>query len=116
MKYLKNTYLLIILFICCIANAQNMREGFAYLENGEFAQAKVFFSAVLKEYPNNKTANLCYARALGLDGNPEKANELFSVMLKDYPNDFEIDFRLNNQDVLKPNTFDEATINLKKIF
>ena len=31
-------------------------------------------------------------------------------------NDFEIDFKLNNQDVLKPNTFDEATINLKKIF
>ena len=31
-------------------------------------------------------------------------------------NDFEIDFRLNNQDVLRPNTFDEATINLKKIF
>ena len=31
-------------------------------------------------------------------------------------NDFEIDFKLNNQDVLKPNTIDEATINLKKIF
>ncbi|QIZ21357.1 autotransporter outer membrane beta-barrel domain-containing protein [Candidatus Pelagibacter giovannonii] len=31
-------------------------------------------------------------------------------------NDFEIDFKLNNQDALKPNTFDEATINLKKIF
>ncbi|MDA7782993.1 autotransporter outer membrane beta-barrel domain-containing protein [Candidatus Pelagibacter sp.] len=31
-------------------------------------------------------------------------------------NDFEVDFRLNNQDALKPNTFDEATINLKKIF
>jgi len=31
-------------------------------------------------------------------------------------NDFEIDFKLNNQDVLKPNTFDEATISLKKIF
>ena len=31
-------------------------------------------------------------------------------------NDFEIDFKLNNQDVLRPNTFDEATINLKKIF
>ncbi|XOJ72910.1 autotransporter outer membrane beta-barrel domain-containing protein [Candidatus Pelagibacter sp. Uisw_114] len=31
-------------------------------------------------------------------------------------NDFEVDFRLNNQDVLRPNTFDEATINLKKIF
>ncbi|MBT4678980.1 MAG: autotransporter outer membrane beta-barrel domain-containing protein, partial [Flavobacterium sp.] len=31
-------------------------------------------------------------------------------------NDFEIDFKLNNQDVLKPNTIDEATVNLKKIF
>jgi len=31
-------------------------------------------------------------------------------------NDFEIDFKLNNQDVLKPNIIDEATINLKKIF
>ncbi|MDA9077010.1 autotransporter outer membrane beta-barrel domain-containing protein [Candidatus Pelagibacter sp.] len=31
-------------------------------------------------------------------------------------NDFEIDFRLNNQDALKPNTINEATINLKKIF
>ncbi|MDC1163030.1 autotransporter outer membrane beta-barrel domain-containing protein [Candidatus Pelagibacter sp.] len=31
-------------------------------------------------------------------------------------NDFEVDFKLNNQDALKPNTFDEATINLKKIF
>ena len=31
-------------------------------------------------------------------------------------NDFEIDFKLNNQDVLKPNTIDEAMISLKKIF
>ena len=31
-------------------------------------------------------------------------------------NDFEIDFKLNNQDVLKPNIIDEATISLKKIF
>jgi len=31
-------------------------------------------------------------------------------------NDFEIDFKLNNQDALKPNTIDEAMVNLKKIF
>ena len=31
-------------------------------------------------------------------------------------NDFEIDFKLNNQDVLKPNTIDEAMINLSKVF
>jgi len=30
--------------------------------------------------------------------------------------DFEIDFKLNNQDVLKPNTIDEAMINLSRIF
>ena len=31
-------------------------------------------------------------------------------------NDFEIDFKLNNQDVLKPNIINEAMISLKKIF
>jgi len=31
-------------------------------------------------------------------------------------NDFEIDFKLNNQDVLKPNIIDEATINLTSKF
>ena len=31
-------------------------------------------------------------------------------------NDFEIDLKLNNQDVLKPNIIDEAMISLKKIF
>ena len=31
-------------------------------------------------------------------------------------NDFEIDFKLNNQDVLKTNSIDEAMVNLKKIF
>ena len=31
-------------------------------------------------------------------------------------NDFEIDFKLNNQNVLKPNTIDEAMINLSRIF
>ena len=31
-------------------------------------------------------------------------------------NDFEIDLELNNQDVLKPNTIDEAMVNLSRIF
>ena len=31
-------------------------------------------------------------------------------------NDFEIDFKLNNQDALRPNTIDEATINLTSKF
>ena len=31
-------------------------------------------------------------------------------------NDFEIDFQLNNQDVLKPNTIEEAMVSLSRIF
>ena len=31
-------------------------------------------------------------------------------------NDFQIDFKLNNQDVLKPNTIDEAMVSLSRIF
>ena len=31
-------------------------------------------------------------------------------------NDFEIDFKLNNQEVLKPNSFDKASINIKRKF
>ena len=31
-------------------------------------------------------------------------------------NDFEIDFKLNNQDVLKPNTIDEAMLSLRSYF
>ncbi len=31
-------------------------------------------------------------------------------------NDFEVDFKLNNQDVLKPNSVDQASINLIRKF
>ena len=31
-------------------------------------------------------------------------------------NDFEIDFKLNNQNVLKPNTIDEVMVKLKNVF
>ena len=71
-------------------NAQNMQEGFTYLETGRNAQAETFFNSILKEYPDNKTARLCYGRAVGLNGNAEKANQLFTNLLNDYPNDFEV--------------------------
>lgn len=71
--------------------AQNMQEGFNYLEKGKFDKAEIFFSRVLDEYPENKTARLCYARATGLNGNAEKASEIFNNMLLTYPGDFEIE-------------------------
>ncbi|MDA7556343.1 autotransporter outer membrane beta-barrel domain-containing protein [Candidatus Pelagibacter sp.] len=58
--------------------------------------------------PNKKTN---YAFKL------EGSENIGSVyMISKNINDFEIDFKLNNQDVLKPNIIDEATISLKKIF
>lgn len=69
---------------------QDMKKGFTHLELGEFVLAETFFEDVLKTYPQNKTAKLCYARATGLSGKPKKALQLLDDLNEDYPNDFEI--------------------------
>jgi len=89
--------------------AQDMNKGFNYLEKGEFAQAEVFFENILKDYPTNKTARLCYARAIGLNKQPEKALDIFIALKKEYPGDLEIE--LNYAEALLWNKkFDEAKI------
>jgi len=67
-----------------------MKEGFTYLETGKYSQAEVFFKNVLTEYPTNRTAKLCYGRAIGLNGNSEKSVEIFTDLLSKFPQDFEI--------------------------
>ncbi len=67
-----------------------MKEGFTYLETGKYNQAEVFFKNILAEYPTNKTAKLCYGRAIGLNGNSKKSVEIFTDLLAKYPQDFEI--------------------------
>jgi tetratricopeptide (TPR) repeat protein len=68
-----------------------MTDGFQMLESGKFNEAQAFFEKILKDYPNNKTANLCYGRAVGLNGNAPKALTIFNTLLKEYPNDLEIE-------------------------
>ncbi len=70
--------------------AQNMQEGFKYLETGKYANAKIFFEDILKQYPQNKTARLCYGRAVGLLGESKQAVSIFTTLLQEYPDDFEI--------------------------
>ncbi|CAM1333075.1 tetratricopeptide repeat protein [Tenacibaculum aestuariivivum] len=70
--------------------SQNMKEGFTYLETGKYQQAEAFFENILKSYPTNKTARLCYGRALGLNGSSYKAVTLFTNLLNDFPSDFEV--------------------------
>ncbi|OUR98358.1 hypothetical protein A9Q86_15020 [Flavobacteriales bacterium 33_180_T64] len=94
--------------------SQDMQEGFNYLESGKYSKAEGFFKVILKDYPENKTAQLCYGRAIGLNGNTEKANTIFTNLLEKYPNDFEI--KLNyGESLLWNRNFTEAKTFYKKL-
>jgi tetratricopeptide (TPR) repeat protein len=109
MKYLNKTLFFLFLILSTIGNAQDMAKGFTNLEKGEFDKAEVFFKNILKDYPQNKTARLCYARAIGLNNQAEKALETFVVLKKEYPGDLEIE--LNYAEALLWNKkFDEAKV------
>ncbi len=74
--------------------AQDFTEGYQYLETGKFEKATDYFENALEEYPQNKTAQLCYARALGLSSDPEKAQSIFEELLIQYPDDYELELNL----------------------
>ncbi|WP_046758599.1 tetratricopeptide repeat protein [Kordia jejudonensis] len=86
----KYILLFAFLFIGVFCYSQNMKEGFSYLENGKYQEAETFFKTILQEYPNSKTARLCYGRAVGLNGKSAEAKTIFSSLLNDFPNDFEV--------------------------
>ena len=87
---LKYLYFFISFSLSLTIVSQEMKEGFNYLETGRYQKAEFFFKEVLKTYPKNKTARLCYGRAIGLLGNSDKAVQLFTLLLQDYPSDFEV--------------------------
>ena len=89
MKFSTQLFFYFILY-SSICLSQNMNEGFTYLETGKYKQAEAFFENILITYPKNKTAKLCYGRALGLNGNGERATTIFINLLERYPQDFEI--------------------------
>jgi tetratricopeptide (TPR) repeat protein len=87
---LKYFYFFVLYSLSLTIVSQEMKEGFNYLETGKYQKAEFFFKEVLKTYPKNKTARLCYGRAVGLLGNSNKAVQLFTLLLQDYPSDFEV--------------------------
>ncbi len=104
---LRSYLTLTFLFISVICAAQNMQEGFKLLEAGNFKAAVPFFETILKDHPNNKTAILCYGRAVGLSGAPDKATSLYKDLLSKYPDDFEV--KLNYaESLLWDKKFDDA--------
>lgn len=87
---------IVTILVACFttALAQEMTPGFELLEKGEFREAKSFFESVLIDYPQNKTARLCYGRATGLSGNPLKAEEVFNELMEEYEGDLEIELNI----------------------
>ena len=63
MKTLKSIIHALVILISLQTFAQDMQQGFRYLEAGQYQNAEQFFYAVLQDYPKNKTAKLCYGRA-----------------------------------------------------
>ena len=99
--------------------SQEMEEGFKYLETGKYKKAEFFFKEILKTHPKNKTARLCYGRAVGLIGASEKAVQLFTRLLQDYPSDFEVKLNyaeslLWNRNFLKAKGYYEKLIKENK--
>lgn len=109
MKLFKRISVFALFIFSILGNAQNMQEGFTNLEKGEFAKAEVFFTTVLKEYPKNKTARLCYARAIGLNNQAKKALQNFIALKKEYPGDLEIELNYA-ESLLWNKKFDEAKV------
>ena len=93
MRILKTTIFCLLSFLT--QGQEPLRKGFTLLEKGNFEAAATFFENTLKVEPTNKTALICYGRAVGLSGEPQKATALFARLLKAYPDDFEIAINYN---------------------
>lgn len=87
---MKSLLTIALLFLGIYSYSQEMQAGFTYLETGQYQEAEQFFKKIVQEYPSNKTARLCYGRALGLNEKTEEAKALFIILKSEYSTDFEI--------------------------
>jgi len=107
-------YIGLMVLFAKAACSQNLQEGFGYLEQGQYAKAEQFFNKVVAQYSDNKTAQLCYGRAVGLNGNAVAARDLFANLLQTYPQDFELE--LNYAESLLWNAqYSEAKIHYEQL-
>ena len=88
------TSIICFLFVCRVLYCQDLSEGFTYLEKGKFQEAEIFFQNQINNGIENFTIKLCLGRAVGLNGNPQKANKMFMEMKETFPDNFELDLNL----------------------
>ena len=87
---MRTVVLIIVFLLSTTAYSQDMSVGFTLLETGKYQEAQTFFANVLMTHPANKTARLCYGRALGLSGESATARTLLTALKDDYATDFEV--------------------------
>lgn len=84
-----------LFFLPLLLHAQSpLQPGFDLLDSGRFAQAEQFFAEVLQRQPGDRTARICYGRAVGLNGRAEAALRIFSDLQQEYPQDQEIQINM----------------------
>ncbi len=71
-----------------------MQAGFDLLNNQSYTEAEAFFEKIIIKFPENKTAKICYARAVGLGGDPILAKKQFQELDELYSDDIEIKLNL----------------------
>ncbi len=97
--FLKSQFLLLIVmgavhFVYAQQDPINLEDGFPLLEQGEYHKAKSHFQQYLAYHPQNKTAQICYGRAVGLGGEPQIALGHFKQMDTQFPQDMEVGLNL----------------------
>ena len=73
-----------------------INKGLLLLENGKFSQDEVFFESFMKTNLLNETGILCFGRAVGFNGNLQKAKEIFGKLLYDDSNNSIVQLGLAN--------------------
>lgn len=94
MNKLASTFAFFLFVILSISAQSNLEEGFAMLESQAYQKAADFFDNILKTDPQNKTARICYGRAVGLGGDIDKGLEVFTSLQDDFPSDYEVQLNL----------------------
>ncbi|MDH3697184.1 MAG: tetratricopeptide repeat protein [Flavobacteriaceae bacterium] len=91
-----------------------IEKGFRLLEDGKFSESLVFFERYLETSPDNRAAQICYGRSLGLSGDTPSAVSYFKALDLSYPGDLEIDVN-RAESLLWDNQFEEAKILYKML-
>lgn len=115
MKNRTLTILFLLLASVRMLLPQDMEKGFDMLEINNFEGAEEFFQNILEEYPDNKTAIICYGRAIGLNGNPAKSVNIFSDLRNNFPNDLEVELNFAEA-LLWSNKFEKAKESYSELF